>query len=131
MAETDIAGYAAGFAGARYSANVTPDGALVVSTAGTGSEYEAVAASQTAQVLGATGATGDYLAGLLIIPGTTSPGNVIVLDNATSMTVFAGGATSVPGLAPFFVPIGAKSVSGAWKVTTGANVTVIATGNFT
>ena len=37
-------------------------------------EYETVAASQTDQVLGATGATGDYLGDLLIVPATTSPG---------------------------------------------------------
>jgi len=94
-------------------------------------EYETVAASQTAQVLGATGAVGDFLAGLLVIPATTSPGNVILLDNATSITVFAGGATSVSNLVPFFIPLGMISVSGAWKVTTGANVSVIGIGNFT
>lgn len=94
-------------------------------------EYETVAASQTAQVLGATGAAGDYLSGLLVIPATTSPGNVLLLDNATSITVFVGGASSVTTLIPFFIPLGAKSVSGAWKVTTGANVSVIGVGNFT
>lgn len=94
-------------------------------------EYETVAASQTAQTIGATGGTGDYMSGLLVIPATTSPGNVLLLDNATSITVFAGGASSVSNLVPFFIPIGANSVSGAWKVTTGANVSVIAFGDFT
>lgn len=94
-------------------------------------EYETVAASQTAQVLGATGGTGDYLAGLLVIPATTSPGNVVILDNATSITVFTGGASSVSNLVPFFIPLGMISVSGAWKVTTGSNVSVIGIGNFT
>lgn len=94
-------------------------------------EYETVAASQTAQVLGATGAAGDYISGLLVIPATTSPGNVLLLDNATSITVFTGGASSVSNLVPFFIPLGMKSVSGAWKVTTGANVSVIGVGNFT
>lgn len=94
-------------------------------------EYETVAASQTAQALGATGATGDYLQGLLVIPATTSPGVVTLLDNATSIPVFVGGATSVSNLVPFFIPLGMISVSGAWKVTTGANVSVIGIGNFT
>lgn len=93
--------------------------------------YETVAASATGQVLGGTGATGDYLQGLLVVPATTSPGNVLVLDNATSITVFAGGASSVGTLIPFFIPIGAYSVSGAWKVTTGTNVSVVAIGRFT
>lgn len=92
--------------------------------------YETVAASQTAQVLGASGAIGDYISHLIIIPGTTSPGNVLLLDNATSITVFAGGASSVTTLIPFVVPLAMRSVSGAWKVTTGANVTVIAVGLF-
>jgi hypothetical protein len=94
-------------------------------------EYETVAASQTGQVLGPTGATGDYIAGLLVIPATTSPGNVLLLDNATSITVFAGGASSVSNLVPFMIPLGMFSVSGAWKVTTGSNVSCIGIGNFT
>lgn len=108
---------------------VDPDAASPVYASGR--EYETVAASQTAQVLGATGAAADVLDGLLIVPATTSPGNVIILDNATSITVFAGGASSVSNLVPFYVPLGLASVSGAWKVTTGANVSVVASGNFT
>ena len=94
-------------------------------------EYETVAASQTAQTLGATGAAGDYLAGVLVIPATVSPGNVIILDNVTSITVFTGGTNSVSNLVPFFIPLGLTSVSGAWKITTGANVSAIGIGNFT
>jgi hypothetical protein len=96
-----------------------------------GDEYETVAASQTAQTLGATGATGDYISGILVVPGTVNPGNVLLLDNATSITVFAGGTNSVASLHPFFIPLGITSVSGAWKITTGANVTCIGIGNFT
>jgi hypothetical protein len=94
-------------------------------------EYETVAASQTAQVLGATGAAGDYISGILAIPATTSPGNVLLLDGATSITVFAGGATSVSNLVPFFIPLGMISISGGWKITTGAAVSCIGIGNFT
>lgn len=92
--------------------------------------YETVAASQTAQVLGTVGAAGDVLAGILVIPATTSPGNVLLLDNATSITVFAGGASSVADLKPFWIPLGIKSASGPFKITTGANVSVIAVGDF-
>lgn len=94
-------------------------------------EYETVAANQTDQMLGATGAIGDYLAGLLVIPATTSPGGVSIEDGATNIPVFVGGASSVSNLVPFFVPLGIKSVSGGWEITTGANVSVIAVGNFT
>jgi hypothetical protein len=111
------------------SLSVTPATDAQYTIAGT--EYETVAASQTAQALGATGATGDLINGILVIPATTSPGNVLLLDNATSITVFAGGATSVSNLVPFFIPLGIKSVSGAWKITTGANVSCIGIGDFT
>lgn len=96
-----------------------------------GSEYETVAASQTAQTLGATGGTGDFISKVVVIPATTSPGNVLLLDNATSITIFAGGADSVSNLVPFVIDLGMFSVSGAWKITTGSNVSVIGIGNFT
>ncbi len=115
-------------------ASMTPLLSTVTNTALTNfgaGEYETVAASQTAQALGATGATGDYISGVLVVPATTSPGNVLLLDNATSITVFAGGASSVSNLVPFFIPLGMISVSGAWKLTTGANVSCIGIGNFT
>lgn len=96
-----------------------------------GLEYETVAASQTAQAMGATGATGDFLSHVVISPGTTSPGNVIILDNATAIYTFAGGASSVTGLNPIIIPVNAFSTSGAWKITTGANVTAVGFGDFT
>ncbi len=111
------------------SLSIAPASDAQFVTAGT--EYETVAASQTAQALGATGAAGDLLNGLLVIPATTSPGAVTILDNAISIPVFIGGASSVSTLIPFFIPLGIKSVSGAWKVTTGTNVSVIGVGDFT
>lgn len=94
-------------------------------------QYETVAASQTAQVIGPTGRAGDYIVGIIIVPASTSPGNVLLLDDATSITIFPGGASSVNSLLPIFVPLGMRSVNGAWKITTGANVSVIAVGYFT
>lgn len=92
-------------------------------------EYETVAASQTAQVLGATGAVGDRIARLIIQPTTTSPGNVILIDNATTIYTYPGGTVGAD-LKPIEINVGTRSVSGAWKVTTGTNVTVLAVGNF-
>lgn len=94
-------------------------------------EYETVAAGQTAQVIGGAGAGGNYIAGILVIPASTSPGVVTLLDNATSINVFAGGADSLSNLVPFFIPLGIRSVSGAWKITTGASVSCIVVGDFT
>lgn len=114
---------------------ITANGRLITNDANvdslSGAEYETVAASQTSQVLGSTGATGDRIYGVLVIPATTSPGNVILIDNATSITIFTGGASSVSNLVPFMIPLGIRSVSGAWRLTTGANVSCIAIGDFT
>lgn len=94
--------------------------------------YESILAGVTSQPVGPTGAKGDYLAGLLVIPATTSPGVVTIQDGSnTAITVFAGGASSVSSLVPFFVPVNASSGNGAWKVTTGSDVSVIASGYFT
>jgi hypothetical protein len=96
-------------------------------------EYETVAASQTDQILGATGAVGDYLAGLLITPTTTAAGSVSLKDgNGSSIAIFNTGTLS--NLVPFYVPLGMITVNATtpgWKVTTGTNVTVIGIGNFT
>jgi hypothetical protein len=95
-------------------------------------EYETVAASATDQALGATGGTGDYLAAILIVPATTSPGAVSIKDGAGSaITIFTGGADSVSNLVPFTIPLGITSGAGAWQVTTGTNVSAIGIGNFT
>lgn len=99
-----------------------------------GGRYKAVAASQTASALGTDGGKlGDVLDGILVVPATTSPGAVQIKDGSdTAITVFAGGANSVSNLVPFFLPLcGIKSKQGAWQVTTGTNVSVIASGRFT
>lgn len=94
-----------------------------------GLEYETVAASQTDQVLGATGATGDFLSHIVIQPTTTGAGTVTVKDNTTVIFTFTTGTLS--DLRPITVPFNAISTAGAWKVTTGANVAVIGFGDFT
>lgn len=101
-------------------------------------DYEPVAASKTKQVLGTTGAVGDYIAGLLVIPATTSPGAITLSDlsddspaSESIISIFVGGVSSVATLDPFLVPLGWRSKWGSWRVTTGANVSVVASGNFT
>jgi hypothetical protein len=95
-------------------------------------DYQFVTASSSDQVLGPTGHSGDVIKRLVIIPGTTSPGAVSLKDGSgTGRTLFTGGATSVADLSPIVVELGARSTGGAWKVTTGTNVTVYAVGRFT
>lgn len=89
--------------------------------------YETVAASQTAQVLGGTGAVGDYLH-RMICEVTTSGANgtVVILDGATSITLVPA---STP-LGTYSFELNMASVSGAWKVTTGSAATAIGVGIF-
>lgn len=91
-------------------------------------QYETVAAGQTGQILGsATAGKGSYLHRLIIRPATTSPGLVTILDGATSIPIMVAGTTTI---VPIEVNVELKSVEGAWSVTTGANVSVIAIGTF-
>lgn len=95
-----------------------------------GRVYETVAAGVTAQVLGTVGALGDVLDGLLVIPAATTLGVVTVLDGATSIPLYVGGTVGA-ALQPFYLDMrNSKSVSGPWKVTTGAGLSVIAFGRF-
>lgn len=94
--------------------------------------YETVAAGQTDQVLGGSGSKGgDTLGYLILIPASTSPGAVAIDDNGgTDITVFAGGASSLTELKPIVVEMHVKSKAGPWRVTTGANISVLAVGEF-
>jgi ABC-type thiamine transport system ATPase subunit len=92
-----------------------------------GTFYETVAASQTAQVLGVTGAAGDTLMRLIVTVGVSLTGTVSLLDGATSYPLLPA---SLP-VGVYTIEINAVSVNGAWKITTGAGATVLAVGNFT
>lgn len=92
-----------------------------------GMEYETVAVSQTAQVMGATGAAGDYIDKLIISVATAATSTVTLLDGSTSITITAANTP----IGVYTVDLGLISTTGAWKVTTGAGATVIAVGNFT
>ena len=91
-------------------------------------EYEAVAASQTDQVMGAIGAAGDLLHALKCATSAASVGTVTVKDGAgSSFTIFLaqGAAAILDSPALDWV-----SVNGAWSVTTGTNTTCRVSGRF-
>jgi hypothetical protein len=102
---------------------------LSMSVTPAGFEYETVAAGQTAQALGATGATGDFLSHVVFQPATTGAGTSTILDNAT--VIFTITAGTLGDLRPIVVPVNLFSVSGAWKITTGANMAALGVGDFT
>ena len=96
-------------------------------------QYEHVAASQSAQVLGGTGAVGDYLHRIIITVATAATAAVQIVDG-TGAGIFTH--TILPnspggGIGVYNVEINAISANGAWKITTGAGSEVMAMGIFT
>lgn len=91
-------------------------------------DWETVAASQTDQVIGPSGAAGNILHRIIASVATSATGALSIKDGA-------GGAISIippnSPVGPYSIEIGAMSTSGAWKVTTGAGVTCVAVGSFT
>lgn len=94
-----------------------------------GSNFETVAVSQTAQVLGTLGAKGDFLSRLIIETITPATASVTLIDGATSIVIQTANAALPVG--PHSVEIGARAKTGPWKITTDAGATVIAVGQFT
>jgi len=90
--------------------------------------YEHVAASQTAQVLGSTGFTWDYLQRLVCTVSTAATSTVTLLDDTQSHVVLPANVGG--GIRVYVIEIGASSKNGAWKVTTAAGVEVLAIGIF-
>lgn len=93
--------------------------------------YTSLSANSASTLLGSTGAIGDYIDGVLLVPASVSPGAVSIKDSTTAIQIFAGGTTSLTNLVPVFVPVGALSISGGWYLTTGSSIAAIVIGNFT
>lgn len=90
-------------------------------------DYEAVAVSQTDQVLGPVGGAGDILERLVVNVSTSATGTVSIKDGSDSPVQIVPANTPV---GVYSVLVGARSVSGAWKVSTGAGASTIAVGRF-
>jgi hypothetical protein len=95
-------------------------------------QYEHVAAAQTAQVLGGTGAKGDYLHRIICTVTTAATGNVVIVDGSGTgiLTHTICPASPGSGIGVYNVELNAVSANGAWKITTGAGVEVMAVGIF-
>lgn len=94
-------------------------------------EYETVAASQTDQVLGATGgAAGDLLEKLYITVSTAATAAVSIKDGSGSAIPILPNSPG-GGVGVYVVPLSIAATGAGWKVTTGAGSTVVAIGRFT
>ena len=93
-----------------------------------GYQYETVAASQTTQMLGASGAAGDYLHRLIVTVNTAATSTVTLTDGATAIPIVP--ALIGSGVGVVDIELNMASLTSGWKVTTGAGVTVVAVGQF-
>ena len=96
-------------------------------------QYEHIAASSTAQVLGGAGAVGDYIHRLVCTVSTALTSTVQIVDGSgagilthTVLPAAVGG-----GIGVYNIELNVVSANGAWKITTGAGVEVMAVGIFT
>lgn len=101
--------------------------------AATGRLYRICAGASTTTLIGvnpaAEGAAGDVLDQLWIYPAVlTTLGAVQVLDDATVVWVMP--VTTLFDLRPIFVPINARSLNGAWRVTVPNGMAATAIGMF-
>jgi hypothetical protein len=95
-------------------------------------EYLTVAISQTDFTLngGSGGAQGDYITRLICTVATAATGAVSIKDGAGSSIPLLPNSPG-GGVGVYEINLGITSIAGAWKVTTGAGVTVLAIGEFT
>jgi uncharacterized spore protein YtfJ len=95
---------------------------------GYGYQYETVAASQTTQMLGASGAAGDYLHRLIVTVNTAATSTVTLTDGVTAIPIVP--ALIGSGVGVVDIELNMASLTSGWKVTTGAGVSVVAVGLF-
>jgi hypothetical protein len=93
-------------------------------------QYEHVAASQTLQTLGGTGAAGDYIHRLVCTVSTALTAAVVIKDGSTGFTHTVLPNSPGGGIGVYNIELNIVSRVGAWQVTTGAGVEVLAIGVF-
>ncbi len=90
-------------------------------------ECPAATATVLAEDLG--GAEGDAIDQLWIFPATVTPGALTLADGATVLYAWPAGIT-LNDTRPIYVPLYLRSREGAWTVTAGANISALASGQF-
>lgn len=92
--------------------------------------YEAVAASQTDQILGPNGRVGDLLERVIVSVNTAATGTCSITDgNGTAMPLTAANTP----IGVYVVDVRARcrnATTPGWKITTGAGATAIGVGSF-
>ncbi len=92
-------------------------------------DYETVAASQTDQVMGTTGAAGDLVNSVKCVTSAASVGAITIKDGSgAAITLFNAQSVANDNLNKD--NMNWVSVDGGWKLTTGTNTTCVVAGRF-
>lgn len=96
-------------------------------------DYEAVAASQTDQIMGATGAVGDVLNAVIVSVATAATGTCSIKDGNGSAIPLTAANTPIGVYTVILGPgiVAKAATTPGWKITTGAGATAIGVGRFT
>lgn len=93
--------------------------------------YEEVAAGQSDQIMGPTGAVGDLLEGVIISVNTSATGTCSIKDGNGSAIPLTPANTPI---GCYYIPVRARArnaTTPGWKITTGAGATAVGVGRFT
>src|SRR5262245_31541253 len=88
--------------------------------------YEAVAASQTDQVMGTNGDVGDVLIRVIVSVSTSGANGTCSIKDGSGSSIPLVPASTPIGV--YSIDVGAASASGGWKITTGSAATAIGVG---
>ena len=96
-------------------------------------EYKTIPASAVDSLLGASGALNDFVEALICVVAIATTSQVTIKDgNGSPITVLPNQVGG--GVGTYYIPLGLACVvttTPGWRVSCGAGVSVIATGNFT
>lgn len=93
--------------------------------------FETVAASQTDQVLGATGAAGDFLHRVICVVATAATAATSISPDGGTTDISILPNSPGGGIGTYSIEVNAVATGAGWAVTTGAGVSVIGIGRFT
>lgn len=93
-----------------------------------GIKYETIAASQTDQVMGATGITGDIFERLIVTVSTSGANGTCSIKDGSGSAIPLVPASTPIGV--YVIELGMRATGAGWKVTTGSAATAIGIGRF-
>ncbi len=93
-------------------------------------DYESFPPNSDHVIVGGNGAKGDLLDHLVINVTTSATGIVMITDGASTVADDLVVSPASTPIGTYWINVGARSRTGAWRVTTRGGASVIAVGSF-